>query len=111
MIPDVSEALWDWTDAIELRLLQKGTTDYQASKTLLDLPSFQGHLQPTPPTKLWVKPEGQRTWQWWMLYTTEDLPGGSELVTRDGKQFKVMSKTAWPNVKMYELVQMPIPKT
>jgi hypothetical protein len=110
MIPDVSEALWDLTDAIEFRLVKKEAVDFQSKETLLDSEPFQGTLVPVPPTDLMVKPEGQRAWQWWTLFTIMDLIPGAEVTTGDGKQFKVMSHLDWGSVKAYEMVQMPIPK-
>ena len=108
MIPDVSDALVDWTYAVQLKAWTKSASDYQTQKVYTDPELFEGMLQPVPAQHLLVKPEGQRLWKWWLLHTLKDLVPGSEVVDPENRRFKVMQKEDWPNVKIYELVEEPV---
>lgn len=107
--PNMNEAFWDWTTATQFQVVQKSVADYEASETPVITTTFDGVLEPIHPRALLVKPEGQRTWNWWSLWTKKSLQPGDIVVDQDNKEYRVMSINNWSNAdyQQYELVQNP----
>lgn len=107
--PSMQEALWGLTDAIQFEIVKKTVTDYQIVESPVTVLFFQGCLQPIPPRKLLIKPEGQRSWKWWTLYSQQLLDTDWIVQDPDAKQYRVMSVTDWGNAGYfeYELTENP----
>lgn len=105
--PQMAEVFWDWTDNVTLKLIKKGITDFEVTESEIVETTFQGVLQPMPPQKLLVKPEGQRLWKFWELWTTQFLEPDQIIQDPDGTIYRVMSKDNWNNAGYYhyELTQ------
>ncbi len=107
--PNVADAFWDWTNGITFKLVTTTVADFEVTETPVQDVSFDGVLEPTPPQKLLVKPEGQRSWKWYTLWTTFNLKDGQIVQDEQNKQYRVMSRGDWRNGghQQYELVQDP----
>lgn len=107
--PDVSDAFWDWTNAVQFKLVTTTVADFEVSESELASITFDGVLQPIPERKLLVKPEGQRNWKWWFLWTTFSLKNDQIIEDDSGKQYRVMQQEDWRNGghQQYQLVQDP----
>lgn len=107
----MDEAFWDWTNAVNFQVVQKAVADYEATEAPIILESFDGVLEPVHPRALLVKPEGQRVWKWWQMWSTKNLELNAIIQDQTGKQYRVMSTSDWNmgggNYKQYELVQNP----
>jgi hypothetical protein len=93
--PDVSDAFWGLTEPTRFQVATRVPVDYEASETLAPPVTFDGILQPETTQKLLVKPEGERRWKWFRLYTTQELALGDAVTAYDGKTYQVMSKDDW----------------
>lgn len=109
MMPNVSDAFWDWTTPVILRLVTTEVVDFQAVETSDGVQTFDAVMEPIPPQKLLVKPEGQRTWKWWYLWTTYPLELDQIVADQENKQYRVMTVSDWRNGGhvQYEVVQNP----
>lgn len=94
-IPDVSEALWDLTDYIQLTIIGRAVSDHEVVEMGLPNSLFSGILQPIQPQMLAIKPEGQRQWKWWTMWTNLDIDLDMIVQDLQGKQYRVMSKSDW----------------
>ena len=105
----MAEAFADWDLGITLRVVTKDIVDGQIEEDEKADVCFQGVLQPIPPQKLLVKPEGQRGWRWWMLHTTQYLDLDMQIIDEHGKLFRVMNSSDWQNAGYYayELTETP----
>jgi hypothetical protein len=95
MFPDVSEALWGFTEPTVFRRASREIVDFEAAETLAAPGTFQGALQPLRTQRLLIKPEGERRWKWFQLWTNQELLLGDIIDAYDGKTYKVMSKDDW----------------
>lgn len=110
-IPQLDEALWDLTDATQFQVIKKTSSDFEAEETDVNDVIFEAHMQPVPPQKLLIKPEGQRTWRWWLLWTDKELDLDWILKDAAGRLFRVMSKSNWQQAGFfeYELTETVVP--
>lgn len=108
-MPNVSDAFWDWTTPVQFKLLTTTIADFEVAEVPLNDVTFDGVLEPLTPRKLIVKPENQRRWKWWTIWTTFSIEPGQVIQDPSGSQFRIMSRSDWSNGGHleYEAVQDP----
>lgn len=109
--PDMSDALWDLTESVQFDVVAKSASDFEAKETLKNRIVFQANLQPTPPQKLLIKPEGQRSWRWWTMWTRAALSNDWILKDAAGRLFRVVSRSDWgrSGFNEYEITETVVP--
>lgn len=107
--PDISEVLDDFSEPIRFAKICKTIKDFEAVDTVKDVVEFDGVLQPLTPQKLKIKPEGQRSWKWYTLWTENVLQLDDVVRDEDGLQYRVMALSDWKQggYRQYELTQGP----
>ncbi len=108
--PKMSEAFSGWVNSVTLRIVRKDQVDFEQQETLYNDLSFFGVIEPIPPRKLMIKPEGERSWNWLTLYTRQRLTNNDIIQDAQNRQYRVMSTTDWrgSNYLEYELTEQPI---
>jgi hypothetical protein len=108
VFPQVAEALSCWTNPMTFRLVTDTTVDFENVQVTTDYP-FLGVFQPMPSRDIFLKPDAQRSWKWWTLYTTTNYPikNGDTIIDKNGMIFRVMKTNDWSEGGFYvfELVQ------
>lgn len=106
-MPDVSDALLDWFQAMTFIIITKTIVNFKTVESKSEV-SFQGVIQPLSPQRVMMKPEGQRTWKWWQLHsdTTINLSPDDQVEYLD-QTYRVMGKRdhSLSGFYEYELVQ------
>lgn len=107
----MTEALWDLMEPLQFDVVAKSAKDFEAKETSRSRIVIQGHMQPTPPQKLLIKPEGQRSWRWWTLWTKNDLGLDWVLADAAGRLFRIISRSDWGRAgfREYELAETVVP--
>lgn len=103
-LPDVSEALFEFADPVKFTRVVKTATDGVVVETpdgVLQSIPFMAVVEPISAQRLMVKPEGQRSWTWLTLWTTQKLKLDDLIVTADLKRFRVMSVADWSKAGYY----------
>jgi hypothetical protein len=95
MIPRVSDALWGIQGQMKFRRVTKDPVDFQMEELTSDATTFFAVMAPIPEQKLLVKPEGQRSWMWWSLWTRTALNVDDIVVDAANVRFRVMSVHQW----------------
>ena len=101
-IPDMSEALFDWETSVLFSLVTKTVVDFEVSEAAAINVTFLGVYYPMKPTQIALKPEGQRTWQWWTMITTKQLSLDDIIVDPNSVDFRVMVKKDYSQSGFYE---------
>lgn len=90
-VPSLSGVLTDWFQAMSFTRVVKSTVGFQVIETPTVI-SFRGVIQPLSDRALQLKPEGQRAWTWFLLYSDPTLKlDVDEVVTYLGIQYRVMA--------------------
>lgn len=111
MMPSMASTLAGFEETFQFQIVKKTVVDHDLVESSKVAPAlwFEGVLQPVPPQKLLVKPEGERKWKWWQLYTDLELAVDTVIKDPEGILFRVMSITDWSqgDYFQYELVEGP----
>ena len=83
----------------------KTPSDAGVSETFSLPISFSGSIQPLKPTELQLKPEGQRTWVWWKLFTLQAIPLDSIVNDPAKRKCRVLSVADWESYKVYDIAE------
>lgn len=100
--PNVAEVIWDWETSIKFRVLKKVINDFEVEEKSLVDTFILGVLEPMPVQKLLIKPEGQRSWKWWTLWTQQELNLDMVLEDESCKTYRVMTAFDWNQAGYYE---------
>ena len=107
MFPSMKDAFFGFTDMVQFAKVSKAVVDYEVVETKADVEWFSGILEPINAQRLERKPEGQRNWKHWDLWTTEKLVNDDVIQDSCHKQYRVSSVQDWRKARyyFYELVE------
>lgn len=71
-LPDLSSGILDWFQSVQYIKVTKVVVNYEIVE-LLNQYAFQGVCQPLSPTKIQMKKEGQRNWEWMQIHALPTL--------------------------------------
>lgn len=90
-VPDVSGALQDYFQQMLFERVKKTSVGFQVEETATPI-NFRGTSQPFSDRQLFLKPEGQRAWSWFLIHSDPTLRlDVDEIIIWEGKQTRVMS--------------------
>jgi len=109
-MPNVRQALRGWGHPIMLARVQKGVSDFSVVESVAPYQTYAAVIQPTPPQAIAIKPEGQRQWKWWTIWTKDLLELDWVLRDGEGKVYRVMERSDWSQggFYSYQLAEAPI---
>lgn len=106
--PDVSGALQDYYQDMQFTKILKQVIGFQVLETPEPI-NFRGVIQPFTERQIFLKPEGQRAWTWFLVHSdpvlTLQVDDIIVSLTRDilnGKQTRVMARRDY---KLYGYVE------
>lgn len=100
--PDVSEALMGWLQPMIFNLLTKSVDGFINKEVGVPY-FFQGVWQPFTSEQLIMKPEGQRSWEWVMVHSLNNLPlKNDDVIYYEGVQYRVTRKLNYTKYGYYE---------
>lgn len=108
--PAVDEAFAGWDLGLQFKIVTKTAVDGELVETPTETKWFRAVLEPVLLRELKIKPEGQRAWQWYHLYSTEVLDIDAIILDEKNKKYRVMSTEDWSltsGYTKYELAQAP----
>lgn len=113
MMPQMQTTIFGLEETIQFQIVKKtirGIDVAETPKTPVQIPQwFEGSLQPLHPRELLVKPEGERAWKWWTLFSDMDLEKDWTVTDQHGISYRVMASSDWRNAgfKQYQLIEGP----
>ncbi len=110
-LPDMSGALWGVTEPMQFNVVKTSPVDGEANQVVTNAIVFEGIMEPLTPQLLWIKPEGERKWKWWTMWTEQDLNVGDIVQDEQGILYRVMKEWDWrtADYQQYEIIETPKP--
>ena len=94
-LPDVSSALLNWLQPMQVNQIVKTTVNYSVVEKLTTI-NFEGVIEAGTPEQIMMKPEGQRSWKWVSIWTHSTVQlNTDDIVTSLGKSYRIKSKSDW----------------
>ncbi len=106
-LPDVAEAFDGIGAMVKLRVIAKAAVDYEIVEAEKNPVIFYGVMIPIM-QKLDVKPEGQRKWKGWTLFTTQLLELDWMIEDTFVNKFRVFDREQWGSYLRYTVLENPL---
>ena len=100
--PHVLQVLGRWNRQVKLEVIKKVVSDFDVKETVVVEQAFWAILTPMVTQKLLLKPEGQRSWKYWSMWSKTDLKLDWMLRDEQCKEYRVMEKTDWRQAGFFE---------
>lgn len=93
--PDVRDLMLGWFRKIALTIVRKKVVDFETRE--VEVPhETQGVVQPFTASRLMMKPEGERSWKWWLIQSTPDLQlKNDDVIIYKGVRLRIMASWDW----------------
>jgi hypothetical protein len=93
--PDVRNTMLGRFRPIELTKIVKSTVEFEVAEVEIPI-NTSGVVNPLSATKLSLKPEGERSWQWKEIWATTDLVlQTDDRIIYKGERYRIMSQLDW----------------
>jgi hypothetical protein len=106
-LPDVAEAFDGIGTMVSLRVVAKKVVDFEIVEKEQRPITFLGVLMPIM-QKLDIKPEGQRRWRGWTLFTSQELETDWIVEDTFGTKFRVSDREQWGSYLRYTVLENPL---
>lgn len=94
-LPNLSGALLNWFQRMTFTKVTKTVVDFQVVEQEDEYTALGVRL-PMQPQQVVIKPEGQRSWRWEVVFATPDLILNPDEIIRFGSvKYRVMGKLDW----------------
>lgn len=106
-VPDVSGTMRDWYQPMSFQPVKKTVSGFQVVEKVAPI-NFRGLIQPLTERALQLKPEGQRAWSWFLLFSDPVLTlQVDDVVIWNNKPTRVMGRLDYAlyGYVQYSLVQ------
>lgn len=106
-LPQLDDGLRGWFQKLSFKILVKTVENFEVNESITDV-SFIGTWQPMSASQLFYKPEGQRSWKWYVCHSTTQLPlKNDDKVTFLSKNYRVkaLNEASLYGVFEYHLVE------
>lgn len=95
MMPQVSSVFFNWMSTVQMKVINTAPIDFESVDNVLDVITFEAVVTPMKPKEINRKPENERAWKWWDMWSTTEFPDNTVVQDPDGLQFRIRSTDDW----------------
>ena len=108
-MPQMQSVFLNWGETVQMKVIKKVAVDFEETEDVLAVVSFDAVLLALSPREVQRKPEGERSWKFWSMWTETRVERDTVVQDPDGKQYRVHSTQDWGQAGFFksELVQQP----
>lgn len=110
MFPNVTSAFLNWTSSVQMKVISKSAVDFELQEGTVAVVTFEAVIEAMKSKDVERKPENERLWKWWDMWTTTKVEADSVIQDPDGVQFRVQKVNDWGQGGFYicELTEQPV---
>lgn len=110
MFPNVSSVFFNWTSSVQMKIINKTAADFEVFEDTIEVLTFEAVVQPMASRDVNRKPEGERIWRWWTMWSTVDFEIDTIVQDPDGVQFRIQNTTNWQQGGFFiaEMTEVPV---
>lgn len=102
MIPNLMSVLYNWTEPTQMKRLKKLVSNFEVNEQVQAVETFEGLLTAMTEQKVNRKPENERDWMWWSMWSTFELQLDDLVQDDRDRVFRVGSRRDWSKAGFYE---------
>lgn len=108
-MPQVSSVFFNWTSPVQMKVISTLPVDFEAQDNVLDVVTFEAVVQAMRSKEIDRKPENERSWKWWDMWSTVSFPDNTVVQDPDGLQFRIRKTTDWSQAGFFhvEMTEQP----
>lgn len=93
-----------------MQIISKQAVDFEMQPDVLAVEVFEAVIQPMPPKKVERKPENERIWKWWEIWSQTHLQIDTVIQDPNGRQFRVQNTRDWGQADYFhsEITEQPV---
>lgn len=109
MFPQVSSVFFNWTSTVQMQIIKKVATDFELQEDIQGIVTFDAVIQAMKAREVMRKPENERIWKWWTMWSQRRIEIDTVIQDPNGVQFRVQSIEDWSQGGFYksELTEQP----
>lgn len=109
MFPQVQSVFFNWTESVQMKVIHQEPVDYELYEDVKGVLFFDAVLQAMKSRDVMRKPENERIWKWWTMWSTTKVEIDTVIQDPNGVQFRVQSIEDWSQGGFYktELTEQP----
>lgn len=101
-MPNMRDATRGMGRRLSCQVIKQEVVDREAVQAGVKILRATVVMTPMDARKIAIKPEGQRSWQWWTGTSTTRLELGWRLkADKDGRTYEVMAENDWGDARVY----------
>lgn len=110
MFPQVASVFFNWTSTVQMKVINKQPVDFELFEDTVAVVTFDAVVQPMHSKDVNRKPENERIWKWWTMWSTVDFEIDTVIQDPDGVQFRIRSTTDWGQGGFFiaEMTEQPV---
>lgn len=95
MWPQVQSVFLNWMDTVQMKVIKQAVVDFEPQDDVLAVLTFDAVIQAISPKVVSRKPENERAWKWWEMWTTVKIESDTVIQDPNGAVFRVASTQDW----------------
>lgn len=92
-----------------MKVIKTIAVDFEAQEDVQGIVTFPAVIEAMSPRDIDRKPEGERTWLWWKMWSTTKLRKDTVIQDPNGVEFRVANTQDWGQGGFYtsDIVEQP----
>lgn len=110
MFPQVQSVFNNWTSTVQMEIIKQVPVDFESQEQIQGIQTFQAVIQAMSPKEVQRKPEGERSWKWWKMWSTTHIQSDTVIADPNGVQFRVTNTQDWSQGGFFtsDIVEQPV---
>lgn len=110
MLPQVQTVFLNWMESTQMKIIKPVVSDFEVQEDIQAIITFEAVVQPMKAREVQRKPENERTWRWFDMWSTTKVQIDTVIQSAEGIEYRVQGITDWSagGFFKYDLTEQPV---